>query len=337
MSQFTPSIKRVDKKAKAKSQFKRGLELVKEQRFEEASAEFEAIIRENPASARAHIVMGNLKYRQKDYDEAVNYYKTAIRLEPLKIQGYLRAAKAYFKQRQLDNALEQLQNVIKLDPKATLAYVGMGMIAFSRGEYDQATKHFSKAVSLNPRLPVARLRLALTYLRQQKLSEAAAQINAALRINANNPDAYSVLGRIYLIRKDFPAALEAFQTSIAQKPEASPNTRLGLIEALIENNQLDEATQTLEELPESEKLAAIRHKLWGDIYHRQGLFKEATEEYNAATLLSAEDISELDDLDSLDIMGDDDADWEQLSTQYRVSTDEAMSEKKYQSLSQLKK
>ena len=346
MSQFTPTIKRVETKAQGKSKIKLGLQLLKEKRFEEAEVQLKEIIQENPASWRAHIFLGNLRYKQKNYSEALDHFGTAIRVEPLKIQGYLFAAKVYLKQKQLDGALEKLQEATKLDPKSPFPYLGMGHIYFARNgndqekvkDYAKSLDYFTKAVRLNPRLAIARQRLALVYIRQEKFSEAVAQIHAALRLENNNPEAHATLGQIYLSRQEYDAALSSFQTSIEQKSEASSSTRFGLIEALIKNERVKEAQATLEAMPETEKFAAIRHKLWGDIYHHQGLFKEAAEEYNAATLLGIEEASPVDEGEDFDILAEsDNVQWAELSGKYKDSTQEALMQRRYQSLLKTKK
>ena len=338
MSKFTPTIKRVEPKSQGKqSQLKLGAQLLKEKRFEEAEAEFTAFIRENPTSLRGNLALGNLKYRTKDYEEALDYYKTAIRLDPAKTPGYLRAARVYLKQNQPDNALEQFNNVLKLDPKSFLAYVGMGYVYFVKSEYEQAVGYFSKAIKLNPRSPMARLRLALTFIRMEKLSEAVSQINSAVRLEPQNPQAYAALGQIYLQRQEYSAAVETFQLSAQQKPEMSASTRFGLVEALIQCEQLEEAEELLTQMPETEKYAVVRHKLWGDIYHRQGLFREATEEYNAAKLLNSEDGAELNELENIDFsLEEDDLEWEKLAGKYKKSTNNMLSDMRTQSLLRIK-
>lgn len=337
MTQFTPSIKRVGSiqapeptQTTLKSRLQKAKSLVKEKRFEEALAEVEMVLKADPNNLAAHQAAGNLKIKLKRKDEALTHFQAILRLDPRKTKAYLKSAKIYLDQDRLDKSLEQCLAAAKIDPKLTAAYVGAGQVLVRQKNYDEAVKQLSAALRLNPRLLAARQQLALAYSKQHKYSEAVAQLKATLRIEPKNVIAHAGLGRIYLLLKDFSAAREAYQEAIKLKPEGSVSIHLGLSEALIEENRLEEAKQVLSDIPQKDQDSARLHKLWGDLYKRQGLFREATEEYQAATLLVS-DADSLDELGDIDFTADlDDSQWEELAEAYSAKTSDKIAEKRSQ-------
>jgi predicted Zn-dependent protease len=264
---------------------------------------------------------GKIKFRQKQYAEALVHFKEALRLEPLKAQPYMRSARIYAMQKEPDKALEQLRNVVKLNPKSAVGYAGIGQVLQSQEKHEEAAQTLNKAVMLNPQFLKAHQGLALSYARLGKFPEAISQLKTALRINPQDSDSYAGLGRVYLEQKDYSGAREAYQQAINLNPEARASVRMRYAEVLIADNRPQEAADVLKEMPAKEQLGAKLHILWGDIYQRQGLFKEAAQEYQAANLLAAEGEVNLDDeLNSLDILSDEEDDkWEELAAGYRAT------------------
>jgi tetratricopeptide (TPR) repeat protein len=330
MTQFTPSIKRVEpSQTNVKGSLDKAKALSKEKRFEEALAEVEAVLKADPSSVAAHQAAGNLKVRLKRDEEALTHFQTIIRLDPRKAKAYLRSGKIYLDQQKLDKALEQFDTALKLDPKSTAGYLGSGQALVEQEKYDEAIKQFSTALRLNPRLLPARQRLALAYSKKHQYAEAIAQLKSALRIDPASTSAYSGLGRIYLLQKDFGSARESYQEALKLNPQSPASVHVGLAEALIAEDRLGEATKVLTEIPQKDQDSARIHKVWGDLYKRQGLFKEATEEYQSALLISGG--STLDNLADLDFMTEkDDIDWEEMAESFSTQVNTKVAEKRAQ-------
>jgi tetratricopeptide (TPR) repeat protein len=330
MPKFIPSIKRLSTEQKQvtpqvtdKERLQIGLALAKEKQLDEALVEFEAVLQNNPSSLPAHMGVGTIYYRQKRYDEAMSYFQRALQLDPLMSKAALKVGRIYLIRNELDKALEEFQNVLNLDPKSTQAYAGIGQIFMKQKQYDAALQQFAKALRLNPQMVKARLLVAQIYKAQGKFPEAIASLKTALSINPELFLPYVLLGRLHLIQQEYVAAKEAFQTIIDKdmpRPAGNLAKFLGLAEALIGVNELEEAANILRNLPEADAVTAKKHKLFGDIYYAQGLFKQATEEYQAAQLLASQEENALDEFDNIDILLEqDDAQWEELAGSYKSS------------------
>ncbi|MBD2183273.1 tetratricopeptide repeat protein [Planktothrix sp. FACHB-1355] len=316
MANFTPQVKRLGKNER--EQVKVGFALAKEKRFDEALSEFEAILKDNPASKPAHLGAGNMLLRQERYEEALEHFKAVKKLDPLMVQAPLAAGRVYLRQDNLAQALEEFKTALSIDPNSTQAYQSIGRILVKQEKYAQAEEQFRQALRLDPRLVPVRLQLAQIYQTQGKLPDAVSEIKTAINVDSKAWRAYQALGRIYTEQKNYKGAKEAFEKAVSLNPEMPPAARLGLIEALVQNNELEEAIEMLNQVPRVKQLAAKTHQLWGDIYQRQGLTKEAAEEYRAASLAASEAGDIPDELAELDaILEQDDTSSPNLISSYR--------------------
>lgn len=325
MPDFTPQVKRVGKSHQG--QLRVALALTKQKRFDEALSSYEAILQSNPASKVAHLAAGKILFRQERYDEALSHFQVVMRLDPLMPRAPMAAGRVYLKQGNLKKAQEAFQETLNIDPKFTQAYVGLGQVLVRQEKYGEAIQQFRKALSLDPQLIQVRLLLAQMHQRQGSYTQALAELKSVLNIDPTKWRIHQALGRIYLKQKQYSAAREAFQEALKLNPELPPSARLGVAEALIEENHLDEATEILRQVPQVKPLEPKKHKLWGDIYQRQGLMKEAAEEYRAATLLAAEEGDKLDDLADLDALLEEDEDkLQEVVESYGAVADKRVSE-----------
>jgi tetratricopeptide (TPR) repeat protein len=214
--------------------------------------------------------------------------------------------------------------------------MSIGQVLMRQKNYDEAIQELRKALRLDPQLVAARTLLAQAYQKQGNLATAVSELKSALNMNPTAWRTYETLGRIYLQQKEYGAARQAFEAALKYNPELSNASRLGLVEALIEENQLDEASEILRQIPQLKALEPKKHKLWGDLYQRKGLLKEAAEEYRAATLLAAEDGNTLDDLADLDALFEDEDRWQEVIEPYKAAANREVSEAANRRLSEAK-
>jgi len=325
-SNFTPQVKRVSKGSQEHLKLASGL--MKEKRYDEALVEFEAIIKADPQSLPARFGVGNLYLRQKRFDEALTQFKAAIRIDPVKPQPYLLAGMACLRKESVDEALQFFESAINLDPKSYMAYTGFGQALLNQKKYDEAVTQFRRALRLNPRLLRARQGVAQAMVQQEKFPEALEELKSCLNIDTNDSSVYILLGRVYKAMEDYNAAVDALEKAINLSTGQKPAAQMELVSALIEDNQLDRAGDLLKDIPQAPQLAPRQHKLWGDLYHKQGQFKAAAEEYQAATLLASEEGKDLDEFESLDTLAADDERWAEFANSFRASAMSLMAERR---------
>lgn len=320
---FTPSIKRLE--VSGRDQFIQGVTLAKEGKLQEALIAFESAVQADPDMVDAHMAAGNILFRRRQYADAIVHYRTAMELDPLMSTAPLKAGDTYLRQDKLDEALECFRTAIDLEPNsttATYAHMGIAQIYLKQENFANAIDHCRKALRLNPQMMMPRLMASSAYKRQGDLDEAISELRTALNINNKLPVSYLQLGSLYLEQKNYTDARKAFESVIELEPkmlDVTYGAKLGLVFTAIEMNNLQTAADLLREIPENKRYASRKHKLFGDLYTRQGLPKEAAEEYRAAILLGSPDGTIPNDLEQFDDLNIQDERWEEILANYRSS------------------
>lgn len=302
---------------------------MKEGQLEEASGEFEAALKLDPNSVPAHLAAATVKFRQKQFALSLDHMKDVLRLDPVHLRAHLRCSQIYLAGGDYDKALSAAEDAIRIDPKVDVPHLAAGNICLLKGDLPRAKEHLVTALRLNPRSARARQKMAKALERSGQIEEALGQLNAAARVEPENASVYQDLGKLHLLRQDFTRAREAFEQSLQRNPEDIAPTKAGLAEALIGLRELDHAEQVLREITKDTRQGAKVHKLWGDIYHERGLYKEAIEEYESAKLLATDESVENEALAAGNLFADEgDEQWKERAAAAKAVTDEALSKQR---------
>lgn len=335
MAQFQPKIKRVEgplseTTVSVHDRVKAAHALMKEERLDEAMVELEAALKLDPNSLPAHLAVATVKFRQKQFALALDHMKDVLRLDPMHLRAHLRCSQIYLAGGDYDKALTAAEDAIRIDPKVDVPHLAAGNICLLKGDISRAKEHLVTALRLNPRSARARQKMAKALERTGQIEEALGQLNAAARVEPDNASVFQDVGKLHLIRKDFTRAREAFEHSLQRNPTDPSPTKAGLAEALIGLRELDHAETILREITKDTRQGAKVHKLWGDLYHERGLFKEAVEEYESAKLLASEEkVEESEALTSGNLFADtDDEQWKERAVSSKAAVDEALSKQR---------
>ncbi len=214
-------------------------------------------------------------------------------------------------------ALQHFQSAVKANPKLPKAYMGVGQSYMQMGPDHQqdAVQNLRKALQLNPQLASARLLLSRLFTKQDKTEEALSEIRSLLTFQPDSVAGHMTAGQIYVTKKQYDLARRSFETALNLNPSLPRTSLLGYVEALTAENRLSEARDILKDVPMSNSIAPKLHKLWGDLYYRQGLTQQAAEEYRAAALLASEDGGATAEDDPF--MDDQEENWESMIESYR--------------------
>jgi tetratricopeptide (TPR) repeat protein len=334
MATFQPKITRVDSPkpeaaVSVQDHVKAGRAFMKEDHVTEALAEFETGLKLDPNSIPCHLWVSKVKFQQKLLEPALDHLNEVLRLEPMNQRAHLRSAQIHLSRRDYDLALESAQNAIRINSKLDIAHLCVGHIYLLKEDLSRAKEYLSNALRLNPRSARVRQRLAAVFEREGQIDEALSQLTAAARVDPGNANVYADLGKLHLLRKDSARAREAFEQSLQRNPKEKHGIQLGLAEAHIGLGELDRAEQVLRDVGQESREGAKIHKLWGDIYHERGLYKEAVEEYEAAKLMVQDEKSGVETLKTDDLFADyDDEKWKEMATTSKASTDTALAEQR---------
>ncbi|MCC6617138.1 MAG: tetratricopeptide repeat protein [Anaerolineae bacterium] len=135
-------------------------------------------IRLNPNYALAYNNRGIARQDSGDLDGAIADYNEAIRLDPKYAKPYYNRARAYYHKGDLDGVIANYDDAIRLDATYVSAYYGRGLARKGKGDLDGAIADFDDTIRLDP----------------------------------DYVNAYWGLGNCFYARKDWPRALNAYES-----------------------------------------------------------------------------------------------------------------------------
>jgi len=161
-----------------------------------------------------------------------------------------------------------------------------GFASLQKGELAQAITQLREALRRDPLLtlkapegdPVAR---AIAAFRNGLVDDARKQLDTAGAQSAGRSEASRILGMVDLADGETARAINQLRTAVRLNP-GDERTRMALANALVENEQPDEAEQVLNDTLRAAPASGRAHYLLGLIYQRQGSRVEAIRELQAA-------------------------------------------------------
>ncbi len=110
----------------------------------------EAALAKFKEEAREHYLKAVSLHKEDKIDDAMAEYDKAVRLYPRCPEVHYNRGLAYRRKGDLDNAVLDFTYAIELSPKLTVAYSNRGFVSFKLGEYDGALADFRKVLELDP-------------------------------------------------------------------------------------------------------------------------------------------------------------------------------------------
>jgi tetratricopeptide (TPR) repeat protein len=203
--------------------FQKGLDLMKQHRWEEALKAFQAVLQVHE-NAEVYYNLGYIKTAQGAYEEALHYFRRATQIKRdfarayrmmgtcyLKLgrprlaqQSFQKAAEIYMEKQMDDSAEEVFKEVLKLNPNTINVYNNLGIIYRRRGKYEMAVRQYKKAIKVNPRDENIYYNLARTYFEWRRWKKALAALTKALKINPDFAEAKALAQTVRLRLEERP-------------------------------------------------------------------------------------------------------------------------------------
>jgi choline-sulfatase len=181
-----------------------------------------------------------------DYAAAAKALESALREEPRMSQALLMLGTAYAELGRTKEAKAQFDIVLKDDPQSVQGLIGMANLLVEEGRTDEVIALCKRTLSLDER----------------------------------NSQAHTLLGEVYVARKEPDAALPHFEKAVAIQPKLTRN-RLNLAGALIEVGQYGRAEALLNEIIGEHPRFPFAHFNLGLLYDDQRRFEQARSAYAA--------------------------------------------------------
>jgi tetratricopeptide (TPR) repeat protein len=196
-------------KAKAKSDaaqkaFTDGVELVNQQKYDEAVAKFQEVLATVPNCPECYANMGTAQANGKKYDEAETSFKKAIEMKPDMADAYNGLANVYNAEHKPDQALEMSKKALELAQSqgssgaagaaqatgtSASAVYNQGVILWNAGKIPEAKTQFEQAVKLDPNNADAHYWLGMALVNSGDTKGAKPEFETYLKLSPNGANA----------------------------------------------------------------------------------------------------------------------------------------------------
>jgi tetratricopeptide (TPR) repeat protein len=172
--------------------------LVQENRFQEAHATYERILRIKPDDAMAHGKLGRLYATAGRDEQAVEELLAVARCDPDEPYGYAMLGWMKYKRGKSDEAVEYYRLAEEIEPLDARIHNNWGLALLQLGQAAEAAERFRRAVTIDPQYADAYQALSLALRRQGKTDEAIDFARRAARLTHHeNPDILVNLAETY--------------------------------------------------------------------------------------------------------------------------------------------
>ncbi|MEO8384583.1 MAG: tetratricopeptide repeat protein [Betaproteobacteria bacterium] len=187
-------------------------------------------LRLQPAFAQAHNNLGIVLSEQGKIQEAIEAFVEAIRLHPGYARAHANLSATRMRTLQLPEALQSARRAVELQPDYAHAHHLQANAYSMLGNLDAAETASRNALRLNAALVESSLLLAQVLAKLKRADEAEQVVRHALTLSPKRPELWSLLGDILSGHDDMQGTLEAYQRSLALRPnDLTTNARAALL------------------------------------------------------------------------------------------------------------
>ncbi len=268
-----------------------------------AIEEYKLALNADPASPQLNLALADLDFRTGRAREAESTVRELLKsaldnIDAHKLLGriYLRAlsegqnapSSASPAGNVLDSAIAEFEKIVALEPRSVEDRMVLGQLYTVKHDAKKAEEQFKSAKAIEPDSEEVVLNLARLYAESGDYDHAAKVIEA-VAVADRTAKMEAALGAAYDQLKRTKDAIAAYQRASDMEP-GDLRTLEALAQALLSDNQLDEALKQYRELAaeDPENSSALVHI--GEIQRRQGKYEDALATIRQARKMKPDDL-----------------------------------------------
>jgi Tfp pilus assembly protein PilF/2-polyprenyl-3-methyl-5-hydroxy-6-metoxy-1,4-benzoquinol methylase len=163
-----------------------------------------------PDHCEARINLGNVLYSQGKFDDAIIEYQRAIQISPNHAVAHSNLGNLLAAVGKNDEAAAAFQAAIALNPNLFIAFYGLGNLRLTQRLYDKAANCYKRAIQLNPDDATSHNKLGIVLTKEGKITEALASFREAVRLKPDYVEAYNNISNIFFHQRNREEALQQF-------------------------------------------------------------------------------------------------------------------------------
>lgn len=288
-----------------------GLSLMRERRLEEAAQLFERAMEIDPADEVPPLLAAQVGLRGDNPEYSEIHFHKALAINPTSIQALTGLGRLHLRNDNPEEAIAVFERALEIDPQSRMLRHQIATVCADQGRHDEAQAHLQHLLSVFPGDEQASIQLANVHHRKGDTEAALDLLREAqeahpdhagllvaqghiLNRAGRHAEAETPLRRAMAIPRSLPETPAQppgqadpgaeFMRRIAEWWRQQPRmfAQILLIQALIPQNKLAEARQTLARMPRQGPMAAVVQRLYGDAFAFEGNLGAAEQSYRAA-------------------------------------------------------
>jgi tetratricopeptide (TPR) repeat protein/tRNA A-37 threonylcarbamoyl transferase component Bud32 len=258
----------------------RGNMLLRLKRYDLAIEDCTAALARDEHYFAAYENRGLAYLAQGKNEQALRDFNRAIELKPKHAPLYMHRATTYRRMNRLTEALPDADHAVALNGNNAQAYSTRAGIRMAARQYAPARDDYSAALALAPRAAnILQDRTLLNWMHLKDFDAAVADAEQLAKLQPRNPVPHRILGSIYLGRRHYDKALDAFKKALDLKRDY-PEVLWAVAQIHLWQGDANKALQVMDPLiahlsPESPQSLNVR----GDIYRSLSRLEDAAKDY----------------------------------------------------------
>ena len=173
-----------------------GVALVRLDKLQEATGQFEQALRIEPEYAVAHNSLGVVFIRLGRTQEAITQLEQAVRIKPEFAEAHNNLGIALERAGRVQEALRHFEQALRLAPDYSDAHNNLAAALFRLGRLPEAIGHYEQVLRIEPDNAAAHYNLGVALEQTGKLNEAIGHYEQALRIKPDMAEPRNALVRL---------------------------------------------------------------------------------------------------------------------------------------------
>ena len=186
-----------------------------------AREEFRFAQRLSPNNSFISLSLAAVDESEKKWSDADTEFRNAIRLSPNDVATLGKYADFLARRGQSEKAVHLLQQFASAKPQNGPAHLGLANFFVNSKNYSEAKAEAQLALEFDPRLIQGYLLLAKIDRDQGNIDEAIQNCAKAKSLQPKSSPILTLLGNLYIMKKNYPAARTYFEQALAADPNAA--------------------------------------------------------------------------------------------------------------------
>lgn len=194
------------------------LQLMKENKYEEASKLLIHLMETYPKEARYFLRFGQLLFQMKQYDEAERFFLKAIELDEAIAESFYGLGNLYYETALFDDAEKMFHHCLRLGLDDSDTHFMLGMTYVQKANLTLSLPYLQRSAELSNE-PTQYFQYGLSLAKLNYIEEAKVIFEKVIEMNEEHADAFYNLAIIAIYEQAHNEALSYIEKALTLKPE----------------------------------------------------------------------------------------------------------------------